>query len=159
MPGRQNPRKRLIIIKCCPFPFHSREGRGSYCSPLEWRDSSGASRRGQVGAPHYLEEGCGEAQQALYQGVPQCPPLGPLLLFTGDTTWRHHQQASSRCCTPVPSLPLPHLLPAALLGLPLLLSLDELHLVASHWDLTQRSQRSPRDRTEASSTACAPRRP
>lgn len=118
----------VIVTQCCLFLL--RRIKRNYCSLLEWQDSYSASRWGQVGVPNSLEEGCGEAAQAFCQGPPYSPPVGAPLLSAGATHW-----ASSGHSVPMPSMPLPCLLPAAVLGLPLRLPPGWTHLVASNQDL------------------------
>lgn len=140
-----------------PFSVTSMERRRNYRSLLEWQDSYSASKWGQVGAPSCLEEGCGEATQAFHQGAPQSPPLGPLLLSAGANHWMCHQWSSAGHPIPVPSLAPQCLLPAAVPGLPLLLPLGWIHLVASNQNLWGHSQRTSRGGAEAHSTAFTPR--
>ena len=149
--------EEAVVTKCCPSLLHSiPQRRRNYCSLLEWQDSASASQRGPVGAPGCLEEGCGRAAQALPQGAPQAPRLGPLLLSGGAGRWIGHQRASLEPSVPVCSLLPTCQLPAAGPRLPLLLPPGWTQLVASNQDLRGCSQRTSRSGAEAHSPAFAP---
>lgn len=146
----------VVVLKCCHFLLCSIQRR-NYCSLLEWLDGHSAPGWGVGGAPCCLEEGHGAAAWAFHQQAPHYPPLGPLLLSAGAGHWICHPRASTGHPGPVPSLPTPCLLPAAVPGLPRLLPFGWTHLVASQQDLGGHGQRTTRGGAKAHGAASAPR--